>query len=183
MARSGASFTRSRPTPSASPSWPLAARGGPWRLWHCLVISALAALFAEALPGRIGTLAPLFAAFALGMAAHVFRDRLRLSPTLALVAMPFAVFTPWPIAIAILGYAAPGPVASRSGPAPARRHLLRGLHLRLAGSADDRASCPRHRPGGVGRDQPLPPPCPSPSQAGNWSSAPRSAAARSRCKP
>ena len=71
-----------------------------------LVISALAALFAEALPGRIGTLAPLFAAFALGMAAHVFRDRLRLSPTLALVAMPFAVFTPWPIAIAILGYAA-----------------------------------------------------------------------------
>jgi peptidoglycan/LPS O-acetylase OafA/YrhL len=71
-----------------------------------LVISALAALFTEALPGRIGTFAPLFAAFALGMAAHVFRDRLRLLPILALVALPLALVGPWPISIAVLGYAA-----------------------------------------------------------------------------
>lgn len=71
-----------------------------------LTLSTLAALFAEALPGRIGTFAPLFAAFALGMAAHVLRDRLRLSPVLALAALPLALVAPWPLAIAALGYAA-----------------------------------------------------------------------------
>lgn len=70
-----------------------------------LVLSVLAALFADILPGRIGTFAPLFAAFALGMAAHVFRDRLRLSPALALAVLPLAALAPWPLAIAALGYA------------------------------------------------------------------------------
>ncbi len=115
----------------AANSYPLVLNGPLWSLFHevaayavcfvfvalggtrrplavlaLLVISALSALFAEALPGRIGTFAPLFAAFALGMAAHVFRDRLYLSPVLALVALPLALVAPWPIAIAVLGYAA-----------------------------------------------------------------------------
>jgi peptidoglycan/LPS O-acetylase OafA/YrhL len=148
-----------------------------------LVLAALAALFAEALPGRIGTFAPLFAAFALGMAAHVFRDRLRLSPILALVALPLALVAPWPIAIAVLGYAALALYAPRPDPAIARRHLLRGVHLRLALGADDRVPCPRHRPDGTGRDQP----CRHPALRHRELAvgrAPRALrAARSRCKP
>ncbi|MBF9060907.1 hypothetical protein HKCCSP123_17125, partial [Rhodobacterales bacterium HKCCSP123] len=71
-----------------------------------LAVSALAALFAEALPGRAGTFAPLFAAFALGMAAHALRDRVPLSTGLALAVLPFVVLAPWPLAVAALGYAA-----------------------------------------------------------------------------
>ncbi|MDG3042515.1 acyltransferase family protein [Roseicyclus marinus] len=71
-----------------------------------IALAAFAALFSEALPGRIGTFAPLFAAFSLGTAAHVFRDRLHLSPVLALAALPLALVAAWPLAIAALGYAA-----------------------------------------------------------------------------
>lgn len=71
-----------------------------------VALAMVAALSAEALPGRLSTFAPLFAAFALGMAAHVFRDRLRLVPIPALVALPLAAVLPWPFAIAALGYAA-----------------------------------------------------------------------------
>jgi hypothetical protein len=46
----------------------LAARGGAAVLAVLVPRGAGRAGFAEALPGRIGTFAPLFAAFALGMA-------------------------------------------------------------------------------------------------------------------
>lgn len=69
---------------------------------------ALAATFADALPGRAATFAPLFLAFALGMAAHGLRHRLALSPAAALVLLPLALVLPWPIAVAALGYACLG---------------------------------------------------------------------------
>ncbi|KPQ15422.1 MAG: putative acyltransferase [Rhodobacteraceae bacterium HLUCCO18] len=70
-----------------------------------VVLSAMAALVAETLPGRIATFAPLFFAFALGIAAHVFRDRVALRPVAALLFVPVIPFLPWPFAVAILGYA------------------------------------------------------------------------------
>ncbi|NKX43583.1 acyltransferase [Roseibacterium sp. KMU-115] len=78
----------------------------PFAVAALLTLSTLAALLADALPGRIGTFAPLFAAFALGMAAHIFRARLPLSPVLALAALPLVAVAPWPLAIAALAYAA-----------------------------------------------------------------------------
>ncbi|WP_185020616.1 acyltransferase family protein [Histidinibacterium lentulum] len=71
-----------------------------------VVLSALAALAAESLPGRAATFAPLFAAFALGMAAHVFRDRLALRPGVALTGLPLVGLGLWPVSVAVLGHAA-----------------------------------------------------------------------------
>lgn len=71
-----------------------------------LVAVALGAgMAADDLPGRLATFAPLFAAFALGMAAHVFRARLHLSPIMAALCLPIAAFTAWPLAMAAIGYA------------------------------------------------------------------------------
>lgn len=67
--------------------------------------ATFAALFADALPGRLATFAPLFAAFAWGMAAHGVRTRLRLVPGVALALLPLVAVAPWPLAIAVLGYA------------------------------------------------------------------------------
>jgi peptidoglycan/LPS O-acetylase OafA/YrhL len=56
------------------------------------------------LPDRAATFAPLFVAFALGMLAHVGRDRLSLSPVLTLTLLALAPLG-WPFAVAALGHA------------------------------------------------------------------------------
>jgi peptidoglycan/LPS O-acetylase OafA/YrhL len=56
------------------------------------------------LPSRAATFAPLFLAFALGMLAHVWRDRLSLSPVLTLALLALAPLG-WPFALAALGHA------------------------------------------------------------------------------
>lgn len=70
------------------------------------LLGAAAALWVvPGLPGRLAVFAPLFLAFALGMAAHGLRRRLPLSPALTLtlaLAAPFG----WPLAIAALGHLA-----------------------------------------------------------------------------
>jgi peptidoglycan/LPS O-acetylase OafA/YrhL len=70
-----------------------------------VAMAALASAMSETLPGRAATFAPLFLAFALGMAAHVFRDRIQLRPVIAFVLLPCALALPWPLGIAALGYA------------------------------------------------------------------------------
>jgi peptidoglycan/LPS O-acetylase OafA/YrhL len=67
--------------------------------------AALAALAADTLPGRAGTFAPLFAAFALGMGAHVFREALPLRAAPGLILLPLAAVAPWPVAVAVVAYA------------------------------------------------------------------------------
>lgn len=87
--------------------WSFVACGGTRRRSAVLLLvatSAVAALAAPALPGRAATFVPLFAAFALGMGAHVFREGLPLHPLAALFALPLAVFVPWPVAVALVAY-------------------------------------------------------------------------------
>jgi peptidoglycan/LPS O-acetylase OafA/YrhL len=68
-------------------------------------IAAMASAMSEALPGRAATFAPLFLAFALGMGAHLFRDRIVLRPILAILMLPLVAVLPWPLAVGLLGYA------------------------------------------------------------------------------
>jgi peptidoglycan/LPS O-acetylase OafA/YrhL len=93
-----------------------------------LLLSCLLAAAGDMLPGRIATFAPLFAAFAFGMAAHVFRRRLVLHSGAAIVCLLGAVALPTPCAVAAIGYASLA-VALR---APALRHdadLSYGLYI------------------------------------------------------
>jgi peptidoglycan/LPS O-acetylase OafA/YrhL len=111
--------------------YPEVVNGPLWSLFHevaayalCLLIvlagalkrpAALAALLTTAtafalahdhLPGRLATFAPLFAAFAAGMATHALRDRLRLNHPAAVFCLAAALALPTPLAVAALGYAA-----------------------------------------------------------------------------
>lgn len=70
-----------------------------------VVVACIGWAFAGHLPARAQTFAPLFLAFALGMAAHAFRHRIALRPVAALLALPLVVLLPWPLAVAVLGYA------------------------------------------------------------------------------
>jgi peptidoglycan/LPS O-acetylase OafA/YrhL len=70
-----------------------------------VVVAALALRAMPGLPGRLAVFAPLFLAFALGMAAHGLRHRLPLSPRLTLV-LALAAPLGWPLAIAALGHLA-----------------------------------------------------------------------------
>lgn len=70
-----------------------------------LLAAALVLWALPGLPGRLATFAPLFLAFALGMAAHGLRHRLPLDPRLTL-ALAAAAPLGWPMAIAALGHLA-----------------------------------------------------------------------------
>jgi peptidoglycan/LPS O-acetylase OafA/YrhL len=92
-----------------------------------VLVAALALWALPGLPGRLAVFAPLFLAFALGMAAHGLRHRLPLSPRLTLV---LAVAAPlgWPVAIAALGHLAL--VLAFRLPAPAlRADLSYGIYI------------------------------------------------------
>lgn len=69
------------------------------------VVVALALWAVPGLPGRLGVFAPLFLAFALGMAAHGLRHLVPLSPRLTVV-LALAAPLGWPFAIAALGHLA-----------------------------------------------------------------------------
>jgi peptidoglycan/LPS O-acetylase OafA/YrhL len=91
-------------------------------------LACAAALAQDALPGRLATFAPLFAAFACGMAAYALRKRLRLNGAVALVCLGGAVLLPTPLATAALGYA----ILTLSLRAPALRlggDLSYGLYI------------------------------------------------------
>jgi peptidoglycan/LPS O-acetylase OafA/YrhL len=68
--------------------------------------AAALAVVHDHLPGRLGTFAPLFAAFAAGMAVHSFRARLPITLPAALACLGAAVLLPTPLAAAALGCAA-----------------------------------------------------------------------------
>ncbi|MEQ9259273.1 MAG: acyltransferase family protein [Roseovarius sp.] len=93
-----------------------------------LALAAVAALFEAHLPGRLATFAPLFAAFAAGMAAHVWRDRIALSPALALAALAAAALLPAALAPGALGLAAVI-LALRLPPAPLGADISFGLYI------------------------------------------------------
>lgn len=75
------------------------------RVAALVILAGVAALVASEMPGRVATFAPLFAAFAIGMAAYVFRHVVRLTLFGAALCLPLVLIAPWPIAVAALGYA------------------------------------------------------------------------------
>jgi peptidoglycan/LPS O-acetylase OafA/YrhL len=119
----------------------------PWPFWGLIGIAALASAMSEALPGRAATFAPLFLAFALGMAAHLFRDRIVLRPILALLILPLVAVLPWPLAVGCPRLRLSCRRSEGLGRRAARRFLLRRLHLRLAGRAVAGARHPGIAPG------------------------------------
>ncbi|UWQ90804.1 acyltransferase [Rhodobacteraceae bacterium M382] len=107
--------------------YPEVVNGPLWSLFHEVVAYALCAAFVLAggtrritlvialvvvttalawghnvLPGRLSTFAPLFAAFSWGMAAYVFRDRIRVNLFLALAGMTLALVLPWTIVTGVV---------------------------------------------------------------------------------
>lgn len=68
-----------------------------------VLLAALGLWVAPDLPARAATFAPLFLAFAFGMAAHALRDHLPLSPVLTLGLFAVAPLG-WPLAVAALGH-------------------------------------------------------------------------------
>jgi peptidoglycan/LPS O-acetylase OafA/YrhL len=107
-----------------------AVRSGLVRHWAGLVCLMSAALLLWALPdlpARAATFAPLFVAFALGMAAHRFRDHLSLSPWVTLALMVLAPLG-WPFAMVALGHAALV-VAFRLPAQPLARDLSFGMYI------------------------------------------------------
>jgi peptidoglycan/LPS O-acetylase OafA/YrhL len=102
--------------------------GRPAALAALLALSAGLALAHSLLPGRLATFAPLFAAFAFGMAAHAFRDRLRLSVPLALLCLAAPLVLPAPLAVAALGYAALS-LTLRATAVPLGADLSYGLYI------------------------------------------------------
>jgi peptidoglycan/LPS O-acetylase OafA/YrhL len=102
--------------------------GRPAALAALLTLSAGLALAHTALPGRLGTFAPLFAAFAFGMAAHALRDRLRLSVPVALLCLAAPLALPAPLAVAALGYAVLS-LTLRAPAVPVGADLSYGLYI------------------------------------------------------
>lgn len=101
------------------------------RLGALLALLALAtalALAHDLLPGRLATFAPLFAAFACGMAAHALRDRLTLGLPAALLCLAAACALPVPLAAGALGYAALT-LALRAPALPPGADLSYGLYI------------------------------------------------------
>jgi peptidoglycan/LPS O-acetylase OafA/YrhL len=78
----------------------------PAALAALLTLAIALALAHDHLPGRLATFAPLFAAFAAGMAAHALRDRLPLNLPVTLLCLAAPLALPTPLAAAALGYAA-----------------------------------------------------------------------------
>ncbi|CAN1549723.1 COG1835 Predicted acyltransferases [Paracoccaceae bacterium] len=74
----------------------------PWGI-AAVVVVALILWATPGLPARAATFAPLFLAFALGMAAHTLRDHLSMSPFVTLVLL-LAAPLGWPFAIAALAH-------------------------------------------------------------------------------
>lgn len=89
-------------------------------VWALLTLTALMCLVPGELPGRMATFAPLFASFALGMAAYVWRDRIVLRPATVVFALLLASFLPGPLSLGAVSGA--GVVAAMSGPVVALRN-------------------------------------------------------------
>jgi len=102
-------------------------RGGR-RLPILAALILLSAAAGDSLPGRLGTFAPLFFAFALGMAAHLVRDRLPLSPGAACALLLLALVLPHAIAVAAVAYALLT-IALRAPALPIRADLSYGLYI------------------------------------------------------
>ena len=68
-----------------------------------LIVSISGALLHDAIPGRPGVFAPLFAAFSFGMAAHVFREEISLNFRVAVVVLCPAILLPWQLAVGPVG--------------------------------------------------------------------------------
>ncbi len=119
------------PSAFAGNPYPEIVNGPLWSLFHevaayalCLLLvragvlrhrGALAGLVAVAsalavghdhLPGRLASFAPLFAAFAAGMAVHALRAHLPVTLPAALASLAAAVLLPAQLAVAALGFAA-----------------------------------------------------------------------------
>ncbi len=74
-------------------------------LFLLMLVPVGLSLIDTVLPYRLGTFAPLFACFAAGMAASVFRNRIVLRPFLAGGLLPLVFIAPWPIGVLVVAYA------------------------------------------------------------------------------
>lgn len=99
----------------------------PWGLVALLGGSLALWGLASLLPGRLATFAPLWLAFAFGMAVARLAGRLPLSPVLALILVATAPLG-WPFAVAALGYGALT-LALRLPPLPRGGDMSFGLYI------------------------------------------------------
>jgi peptidoglycan/LPS O-acetylase OafA/YrhL len=100
----------------------------PAGLGALVVASTMLALAHDPLPGRLATFAPLFGAFAAGMAGHALRNRIRLGLPAALLCLAATLALPPPLAVAALGYAALT-LALRAPALPLGADLSYGLYI------------------------------------------------------
>lgn len=76
----------------------------PWPVAALLVIAALASLVDAALPARLAAFAPLFCAFAAGMAAYAWRDRIVVTDRRLWLGLPLLLLLPAPLAMGGVGF-------------------------------------------------------------------------------
>ncbi|MGB7240699.1 MAG: acyltransferase [Sulfitobacter sp.] len=74
-----------------------------WMIVALLALSMLGALLHDALSGRLGVFAPLFAAFAFGMATYIYREKIQLNFRVASASLFLAILLPWQLAIGPVG--------------------------------------------------------------------------------
>ena len=72
-------------------------------VWVFMALAAMMCLLHSALPARMATFAPLFASFALGMAAYIWRDRIVMRPASVAVALLLAYFLPEHLSLGVVG--------------------------------------------------------------------------------
>ncbi|MEX0286390.1 MAG: acyltransferase family protein [Paracoccaceae bacterium] len=76
------------------------------RVLTLTALTGIISLWADALPSRLATFLPLFFAFSVGMAAHHFSDRLRLSPWGGFAAICATFILPEPLSVIAVCYGA-----------------------------------------------------------------------------
>ncbi|MEO9573504.1 MAG: acyltransferase [Tateyamaria sp.] len=71
-----------------------------WAVAALLAVAVSGALLHDLIPGRLGVFAPLFAAFAFGIAAYLYREHIQLTPSVVIVCLGLTVLLPWQLAVA-----------------------------------------------------------------------------------
>ncbi|MFK7871003.1 MAG: acyltransferase family protein [Roseobacter sp.] len=69
-----------------------------------VILAGAMSLVQGFLPTRLATFAPLFAAFSLGMAAYIWRDRLVLRSVAVFLVWPLALLVPAPLALGLVSF-------------------------------------------------------------------------------
>ncbi len=68
-----------------------------------LALAVTGAVLQDALPGRVATFAPLFAAFVFGMFCYLYKEQIQLNALVVFLCVFLAVLMPWELAIGPVG--------------------------------------------------------------------------------